>query len=94
MQILQDDDYKRPRLDALNALNIKRNRHSALEDAYILKIVCNRKPEMFDHPYGYIYGDITFRLNQKLPLPIQQLNVHRIKNWDVYCTSMLRQSQL
>ena len=53
MQILQDGGYKRPGLDALyEELNIKRNSHSALEDTYILKTVCNKKPEMLDHPYG------------------------------------------
>ena len=52
MQILQDDGYKRPGLDALcEELNIKKNRHSALEDAYILKTVCNKKPEMFMDTY-------------------------------------------
>ena len=60
MQILQDDGYKRAGLDArCEELNIKRNRHSALEDAYILKTVCNKKPKMLDHPYGYTFGDIT-----------------------------------
>ena len=74
MQILQDDGYKRPGQDALcEELNIKRNSHSALEDAYILKTVCNKKPEMLDHPYGYIFRDITYRLNRKLPLPIRKV---------------------
>ena len=73
MQILQDGDYKRPGLDALcEELNIKRSSHSALEDAYILKTVCNKKPEMLDHPYGYTFGDITYLLNRKLPLPIRK----------------------
>ena len=49
MQILQNDGYKRYGLDALcDELNIKRNLHSALEDAYILKTVCNKKPEVCD----------------------------------------------
>ena len=74
MQILQNGGYKRPGLDALcEELNIKRNRHSALEDAYILKTVCNKKPELLDHPYGYTFGDITYHLNQKLPLPIRKV---------------------
>ena len=51
MQILQDDGYKRPGIDALcEELNIKRSSHSALEDAYILKMVCNKKPKMLNHP--------------------------------------------
>ena len=86
MQLLQDDGYRRPGLDALCE-----ELHSASEDAYILKTVCNKKPEMLDHPYGYTFGDITYHLNRKLPLPL--LNVYRIKSWDVYYTSMLRQSQ-
>ena len=50
-------------LDALcEELNMKRSSHSALEDAYILKTVCNKKPEMLDHPYGYTFGDITYHL--------------------------------
>ena len=74
MQILQDDGYKRPGLDALcEELNIKRGSHSALEDAYILKTVCNKKPEMLDHPYGYTFGDITYHLNRKLPLAIRKV---------------------
>ena len=51
MQILQDDGYKIPSLDALyEELNIKRNSHSAR--CFISKTVCYKKPEMFDHPYG------------------------------------------
>ena len=37
-------------------LYVKRNRH-------ILKTVCNKKPEIRDHPYGYTFGDITYHLN-------------------------------
>ena len=71
MQVFQDDGYKRPGLDLLcKYLNMKRNSHSALEDAYILKTVCNKKLEILDHPYGYTFGDITNHLNRKLPLPI------------------------
>ena len=74
MHILQNGGYERPGLDALcEELNIKRNSHSALEEAYILKTVCNKKPEMHDHPYGYTFGDIANRLNRKLPLPIRKL---------------------
>ena len=74
MEILQAYGYQRPGLDALCAeLNIKRNSHSALEDAYILKTVCNRKPEMFNHPRGYTFGDVTYHLSQKLPLPIRKV---------------------
>ena len=72
MQILQGDGYKRPGLDVLcEELNIKRS--SALEDAYILKTVCNKKLEMLDHPYRYTFGDITYLLNRKLPLPIRKM---------------------
>ena len=74
MQILQNGGYKTSGLDALcEKLNIKRNPHSALEDAYILKTVCNKKSEMFDHPNQYTFGDITYRLKQKLPLPIREV---------------------
>ena len=67
MQILQDGGYERPGLDALcKELDIKRSSHSALEDAYILKTVCNKKAEMMEHPYGYTFGDITNHLNRKL----------------------------
>ena len=70
MQFLQDDSCKRPGLDALcEELNIKGSSHSALEDAYILKTVCNKKPEIPDHPYGYTFGDITYHLNRELLLP-------------------------
>ena len=65
---------KRPGLDALcEELNIKRNSHLALEDGCILKTVCNKKTEMFDHPNQYTFGDITYRLNRKLPLPIRNV---------------------
>ena len=51
MQILQDDGYKRSGLDALcEELNIKSS-HSALEDVYMLKRVCNKKSAMLYH-YG------------------------------------------
>ena len=74
IQVLQDDGYKRPGLDALcKELNIKRSSHSALEDAYILKTVCTVKAEMMDHPYGYTFGDITCHLNRKLPLSIRKV---------------------
>ena len=57
MQILQDDGYERPSLDALcEEVDIKRNVHSALEDAYILQTVYNNKPELLDYPYGYTFG--------------------------------------
>ena len=76
MQILQDDGYKRPGRDALyEELNIKGSSHSALEDAYILKAVCNKKPGMPDHPYGYTFGDITYLLNRKLSLPLRQVYI-------------------
>ena len=59
MHVLQDGGYERPGLEVLGEeLNIKRSSHSALEDAYILKTVCNKKPEMLDHPYGYTFGRI------------------------------------
>ena len=60
MLVLQNGGYKRPGLDALcEELNIKRNSHSALENAYILKTLCNKKSEIFDHPNQYTFGDIT-----------------------------------
>ena len=69
MQVLQDDGYKRPCLDALcEGLNVKRSSHSAIEDVYILKTVCNKKPEILDHPYGWTFGDITNHLNRELAL--------------------------
>ena len=63
MQFLQDGGWKRLGLDAL--CEELKNRHSTLEDAYILKTVCKKKPEMLDHPYGYTFGDITYHLNRK-----------------------------
>ena len=73
MQILQDG-YKRKRLDTIcEELNIKRKPHSALEGAYIWKSVCNKKPDMLDHPYGFTFGYITYLLYRKLPLPIRKL---------------------
>ena len=73
MQVLQDDGYKRPGLDALcKELNIKRSSHSEL-DAYILNNVCTMKAEMMDHPHGYTFGDITYHLNRKLPLLIRKV---------------------
>ena len=72
MRVPQNSGYKRPVLDALcKDLNIKRDGHSPLEDAYILKPVCNKKPEVFNH--GYTFQDILYHLDQKLPLPIQML---------------------
>ena len=66
--------YQRPGLDTLcQELDIKRNSHSALEDAYILKTVVNKKSELLDHPYGYTFKDIVSHLNGRLSLPIQRL---------------------
>ena len=74
LQILHGDGYKRPGLDALcEELNIKRSSHSTLDDAYILKTVCNEKPDMLVHPYGYTLGDNTYHLNWKLPSPIRKV---------------------
>ena len=74
MQILRDGGYKRPGLDALcEELNIKRTSHSALEDVYILQTVCNKKPEILDHPYGYTFENITYHFNRKLPLSIRKV---------------------
>ena len=50
---------------------IKRNRHSAIEDAYILKAVCNKKSEVFNP--GYTFQDILHHFDQKLLLPIQMV---------------------
>ena len=46
MQNLRDAGYRRPGLDALcKELKIERRRHSALDDAKILKTVCTIKSE-------------------------------------------------
>ena len=61
MQILLDA-YKIPAPDALcEELNINRNSHSALED------VCDKKPEMLNHPYRYTFEDVAYFLDRKLP---------------------------
>ena len=74
VHIFKDDGYQRPGLDTLcQELNIKRNIHSALEDAYILEKVFIRKPELLDHPFGYTFKDIISDLNGKLPIPIQRV---------------------
>ena len=74
VHILKDDGYQRPGLDTLcQELNIKRNIHSALEDACILKTFFIKKPELLDHPYGYTSKDIVSHLNGKLPVSIQRL---------------------
>ena len=98
--VLQDDGYKRSGLDVLcEELNIKGSSHSTLEDVYILKTVCNKKPEMLDDPYGYTFGDITYHLNRKLPLPIRKvysLATEYVAYEELGCIlylSMLRQSQ-
>ena len=73
VHILKYDGYQRPGLDALcEGLNIKRHTYS-LEDAYILKKVFIKKPELLDHPYGYMFKDIVSHLNGKLPIPIQMV---------------------
>ena len=49
MRVLQSRGYKRPGLDALcNNLNMKRNGHSAFEDAEILVTICKSKSEIFN----------------------------------------------
>ena len=54
MQVLLDEGYNRPGLDALcQDLNIERKSHSAFEDSKILKTVCTMKSGMLEHPYGY-----------------------------------------
>ena len=74
MEILQHGGCRRPGLDTLcQELDIKRNSHSALGDAYILKTVCNKKSELLDHLYGYTFKDIVSHLNGKLPIPIQKV---------------------
>ena len=74
VHILKDDGYQRSGLDTpCQELNIKRNIHSALEDAYILKKFFIKKHELLDHPYGYTFKDIVSHLNGKLPIPIQRV---------------------
>ena len=55
MKILHDDGYKRLSLALCEELHINRCSHLALENVYILKTICNKKPEMSDHLYGYIF---------------------------------------
>ena len=74
VHIFKDDGYQRPGLDTIGQeLSIKRNIHSALEDAYMLKKVFSKKHELLDHPYGYTFKDIVSHLNGKLPIPIQRV---------------------
>ena len=83
MRVLQNSGYKRPGL--CKDLNRKRNGHSALEVAYILKAICNKDSEVFNHD-GYSFQDILYHLDRKLQLPIYRwciiwlLVVHRTKS--------------
>ena len=62
VHIFTDDGYRRAGLDTLyKELYIKRNIHSGLGDARILKAVFDKKPELLDHPYGYTFKDIVTR---------------------------------
>ena len=77
MQLMQDEGCSRPGLDALcQRLHIYSARHSAHEDAEVLKTICNMYPSILDHPYGYTLQDILHHLNTKQPISIQ--NVYRL----------------
>ena len=83
MRVLQNRGYNRPSLDALcNDLNMKRNGHSALEDAESLTTICKSKSEIFNQQYGFTFENILHHLDQKLPLPIQM-----VYNLAVGCSS-------
>ena len=45
-----------------------------MEDARILKhIVSDKRSELLDHPYTYIFKYIVTCLNMKLPIPIERI---------------------
>ena len=74
VHIFTEGGYRRPGLDTLcKELNIKRNIHSVLGDARILKAVFDKKPKLLDHPNGNTFKDIVAYLNGKLPLSIPKL---------------------
>lgn len=78
--LFKDAGYKRPGLDNLcREFKMKREFHSALEDALILKrIVCDKRLELYDNLYTYTFNDIETCLNMKLPIPIEMIyNVAR-----------------
>ena len=75
MQILQDEGYTKPGLDALcRDLHVVR-KHSALEDAELLMVICNSKliKDVLRQPYGYTFKDILHHLNRKLPISIPRV---------------------
>ena len=83
LRVLQNRGYNRPGLDALcNDLNMKRNGHSALEDAENLMTICESKSEIFNRQYGFTFEIILYHLDKKLPLPIQM-----VYNLAVGCSS-------
>ena len=83
MQLFQDDGYTKPGLDALcERFDIDSKRHSALEDAKVLKTICNMNPDIMDHPYGYTLKDIRHHLDIKLPISI--LSIYELAR---YCSS-------
>ena len=61
---------------------MKRNGHSAFEDAEILMTICKSKSEIFNQQYGFIFENILNHLDQKLRLPIQM-----VYNLAVGCSS-------
>ena len=69
---------KKPGLDALciDLYVKKRKRHSALEDAELLRTICNKQPlkkVLNRQQYGYTFTDILHHLNEKLPISIPRV---------------------
>ena len=52
---------------------MKRNGHSAFEDAEILMTICKSKSKIFNQQYGFTFESILHLLDQKLLLPIQMV---------------------
>ena len=75
IDLFKDVGYEKSSLNNLcHEFKIKRDFHSALEDALILKrILCDKKSELCDHMYSYTFKDIGVWLNQKLPIPIKKI---------------------
>ena len=73
--MFKDAGYERPGLDNLcRTFKMKREFHSALDDALILKrIICEKRLELNDNLYKYTFKDIEKFLNMKLPLPIAMI---------------------
>jgi len=73
VDLFKDDGYERPGLDNLcREFKMKREFHSALEDALILKrIVCDKRSEL--NLYTYTFKDIENFLIMKLPISIERV---------------------